>query len=332
MKTSKKIIIPFFSTVVGLSMAAGVGGAFAWYQYNSQVTASFVGTSVADNGVLQIGHLVMENNQSVMKWGRDFYGQADLAKMVPVTFGKMGANNALPDQAYAYPEAGCGAGYSKWAEATENVEYATFDIYFRSLVPSDTDPSGYEQSARNVFISDAVLESVVDDKVAEEAIRIHLAVEGGKNFLLSKNEHKGQTALNLFGELDLDNNEQPDTYHDTVFEELPTGVNDGDPMIYGVDGDKQETVAVDDMKTARVNGKMPTSGDEFTNKKILTTSATQAVKVTVTIWLEGWEYLDVDDQNTKSQVWNPEYSADTDVQVGLQFDSGEFRGDDLYQA
>ena len=334
MKTSKKIIIPFFSTVVGLSMAAGVGGAFAWYQYNSQATASFVGASVADTGVLQIGHYEIENvggvDTPVMKWGRDFYGKADLATMVPVTFGQLENDLSLPqDGAFAYPEAGCGAGYSKWAHAVPNKDYAQFDIYFRALVPDSSAADGFALAARNVFISDSVIEALTDDKVADEALRVHLAVEGGSNYLFAKSTREGNDALELSGQLDLDHNNQLDTYHDTAFVDLPQGVDDGDPMIYGVDGDKQETVALSSYEVARTNGVMPKQGETDYDKKILTTSASQAVKVTVTIWLEGWEYLTVDDQDTRSQIWNPEYSADTDVQVGIQFDTGEFRGSDL---
>ena len=56
MKINKKIIVPFLSTVVGLSLAGGLGGAFAWYQFNSQVRTGFIGTSVADTGLIQIGY------------------------------------------------------------------------------------------------------------------------------------------------------------------------------------------------------------------------------------------------------------------------------------
>ena len=51
MKVNKKLIVPFLSSVIGLSIAGGLGGAFAWYQYNTQVSVSFVGSSVADSSV-----------------------------------------------------------------------------------------------------------------------------------------------------------------------------------------------------------------------------------------------------------------------------------------
>ena len=131
MKFNKKLIVPFLSTVVGLSIAGGLGGAFAWYQYNTQVTASFVGTSVADSSVLQIGHYEIDSQtqQQVMVWGKDFYPYASgvKQKMIPVTFGALstigGVANSIPTNAYGYPEArvsgdAVNPGYDNWATIT----------------------------------------------------------------------------------------------------------------------------------------------------------------------------------------------------------------------
>ena len=76
---------------------------------------------------------------------------------------------------------------------------------------------------------------------------------------------------------------------------------------------------------------MPASTDPNYSKRILRTATDKNIKVTVTIWLEGWEALKVKADNTKSQIWNAQYSAETDVQVGLQFDTGIFRDADLAQ-
>ena len=91
MKFNKKVLIPVCATAMGLSAIGGIAGAVAWYQYNSKVSASFVGASVADTGVLQIGH--KENANSDISWGRDFYAGDDAAKLVPVTFGALEAGN-----------------------------------------------------------------------------------------------------------------------------------------------------------------------------------------------------------------------------------------------
>ena len=372
MKTSKKIIIPFFSTVVGLSLAAGIGGAFAWYQYNSQATASFVGSSVADTGVLQIGWKTIDDkgtpettdDEEIMHWGRDFTITGSQAKLTPVTFGGLLTDDSdpsnvktkvLPQQAYAYPEAGAAAGYQVgttdipgWARAEAGKQYAQFEVYFRALAADATAPGdaankisqGYKLVERNVFLSDFICKSVEENKVADEALRIHLDIEDNENRLLSK------TAVNdleLYGGLDLDADGEKDKAVVTAWRDLDSyGVDEhgdplyaeGDELVYGVEGQKQSTDALSVVKQARdENGKMPTSGSAGFNKKILTTSTTKAIKMKVTIWLEGWEYLktgvNASSEDVKAQEWNPKYSAETDVQVGLKFDSGIFRGEDL---
>lgn len=336
MKTSKKIIIPFFSTIVGLSLAAGVGGAFAWYQYNSRVSASFIGTSVADTGTLQIGY---KDSSDVMHWGRDFdLGDADL---IPVTFGELGADDALPANAYAYPESGCGEGYTGWQAAVANEDYVQYEVYIRALQAdkgsaADTAnqiKGGYKRVERKVFISDHILQ-VGDgsgDSVADEALRIHINIDGGandgENHLISK---EAVSNLALSGKMDLDGSGATDVYHETAFEPLPSGKTEGEDMIYGVDGDTQTTEGLEgtdaiEQQRDSTTGLMPTSGELFS------TSETEDIKLTITIWLEGWALLKTEEVAAGSNVWDAQYSTteDDELKVGLQFDTGKFREDDL---
>lgn len=361
---NKKIIIPLFATAMGLSVMGGIGGAVAWYQYNSRVSASFLGASVADTGVLQIGTMEMvdhDNDPSTpdvetYTWGRDFSVVGSAANLVPVTFGAMGANNALPQKAYAYPESGCGEGYTQldpdlpgWVEATKGKEYSQFEFYIRAYQADDTEAEGFKLVERDVFISDVILKSVENDKVAEDALRVHIAVENQGNRLLSKNEHKDDTstanvneALPLFGGLDLDKNGHDDKYHATVFNDnlkkygVDNGGNalhtEGEDIVYGVNNQYQETEALIGnnaiVQERDGDGKMPRNGEAGYSNRILKTSASGNVKVTITVWLEGWEVLKTGN-NTSSNIWNPAFSAGTDVQLGLQFDTGIFRGADL---
>ena len=402
---NKKLLIPVLSTAMGLSVIGGITGAIAWYQYNSKVSASFIGTSVADTGVLQIGHKVLEDHDNnpqtpkieVMKWERDFSLLGESAKLIPVTFGEMGKTeellfddehnpldedqdghqdvkiheNVLPTKAYAYPEAGAGEGYApikdnlpSWIEAEKGKHYAQFDIYLRAYQVNAEKEEGFELVERDVYLSDVVLKSVEDNKVAEEALRVHLNVEGQENLLLAKNEYKDDEAtdnvneaLALFGGLDLDKNGHNDKYHATLFnDELKDyGVypndysveslrgkaihQEGEEISYGIKDQYQETKALAGnssiINTRDNDGKMP----EAAEKKILTSSKDGEVKITVTVWLEGWEILkngEIKDPQTgdvtgttQGREWNPYFSAGTDVQLGLQFDAGMFRGIDL---
>ena len=141
----KLIVVPFLSTVVGLSLAGGIGGAFAWYQFNSQVTASFVGSSVADTTLLQIASTRTgqgtQESPYVYNWGKNVYKTgnytaANRFKLVPVTFGQLVTKNSktksLPNTfAYGYPEAGnqIGNGYTNWQKIQPNEGFVQFDVY-----------------------------------------------------------------------------------------------------------------------------------------------------------------------------------------------------------
>ena len=140
MKVNKKIIVPVLSTVMGLSLIGGVSGAVAWYQFNSRVTTSFIGSSVADSGILQIGQM----DGSTIKWGRDVTetGSTNDNKLLPVTFGvTTESTQALPDEAYGYPEAGKPL-MSQWTKATKGKEYVQYDIYLQAQQADSTKASG----------------------------------------------------------------------------------------------------------------------------------------------------------------------------------------------
>ena len=317
MKMNKKVIIPLFATAIGLSLVGGTTGAVAWYQFNSRVTASFVGSSVADSGILQIAY---EENSSLV-WGRDVYetGSDNDNKLIPVTFGEMGANNALPATAYGYPEAGKGP-YSEWSTATAGHEYIQYDIYLRALQADSSQTSseggevpGYRHVAKEVYLSDIVLEGVTDNKEdIQDALRIHLAVDGGSNFLISKDT---VTDLELYGNLDLDNDNEDDIKGGYIWND-----DYDDVVIYGDQNEeaKQSTLGIDDIVCPRDDNDV-----ELTNtsadKLICTTPASAgSQKITVTVWLEGWQTFG----NPASAIWDAVDTDGADVHVGMTFDVG----------
>lgn len=334
MKFNKKLIVPFLSTVTGLSIAGGLGGAFAWYQYNTQVTASFVGTSVADSSVLQIGHYETENNQQVMKWGKDFYPYASgqKQKLVPVTFGQLVTVGTKADclnstYAYGYPEAGVSgavvnSGYDSWTKVQPNAGFVRFDMYLRALNADGT------QAALKVYLSDVLIECPAEDNGSKDitkAVRVHLDVkEGGSNRLIAKNEVED---LDLYGPLDLDGiggNDTTGGYVDSngdwVTGELVTYGRDGETQdAIGTTGENGESTIV---ATRGADGKY---GLDQADKVICTTKASGFIQITVTAWIEGWACLKTNEQGATSPIWNPAYSAGTDIRFGMTFDTGVVR-------
>lgn len=319
MKFNKKIAVPVLSTVMSLSLIGGVSGAVAWYQYNSRVSASFVGSSVANTSVLQIG----TDGQNGIEWGRDkvFGTTANDNKLLPVTFGQMAANNVLPADAYHTPEAGAGDYGAGWEHATAGVEYVQFKMYLRAYASDATEATGYKQVAKDVYLSEIVLEDAAGSTAdVSEALRVHIAVKNGSNFLISENK---VTNLNLYGPLNLDMAEGDDTLGGYAWE------NEGhrdDELTYGHDQDVQNTLGIADIvQEADNNGYMPETAN---NKRICQTPTTGETEITVTVWLEGWHKFGTG--NAASAIWNPfERAGTTDdpaaVHVGLRFDTGKAR-------
>ena len=172
-----KIIIPLLATVAGVSIVGGISGAVAWYQYNTRANASFVGSSVAESGVLQI-------SRDGSAWGRDAYYKQDdpgfVQSFSPVTFGYtkqvnpgdpkvIKANEVLPDNdpvgddtiAFAYPEAGHGS-YSEWTKVQPGKEFIQYTIYLKALevnnLPDAADPM--KASSKDVFLSSVILDAL----------------------------------------------------------------------------------------------------------------------------------------------------------------------------
>lgn len=331
MKINKKIVVPVLSTAAGLALLGGISGSVAWYQYNSRVTASIIGTSVANSGLLQIS---TDNTN----WKRDVVsaetGSQNNNKLLPVTFGEMEKeidtdgqtvvkDTVLPANAYAFPEAGHGA-YNEWFGARKNYEYVQYDIYLKATQAAGT--ADAQLVSKPVYISDMVLEDATENKAVAEALRVHLAVENGKNFLISKTGihyvDENDKGLPLFGKMDLDGDNQLDTKGGY---EWSTDRNS--EITYGAEGKYQVTKGMSEIVAPRnadgdiVKGDTETD-EEFAAKKICDTLTTGSQKITVTVWLEGWHKFENADSQL-SAIWESSKRAEASVHVGMTFDVGK---------
>lgn len=344
MKISKKVLIPVFASAMGLAVIGGVSGSVAWYQYNSKVTASYIGVSTADTGVLRI-------KEGSGSWTRAVDKGAN-NKLRPVTFDKVSAESDKFDttKGWTTPEAGAGnaevlghgsyyegkdyvpasgtsaeeKGYAGWIQASSS-DFAQFDLYFDAYqTNAEENDSGYTHVARPVFLSNYILRSldadgnVISTKNAEDAIRIQFDVLNDSNEITSQiitGKEASTTKLN--GALDLDGSGTADKYHATPFNDVPNttgeGAINGTEIEYGLHGVNQTVTALSSYNSSS-NALFSTSGDEA-----------KPTHVRVSIWLEGWALLN---SATRAE-WNPFKVAGCSVQVGLEFTTGEFRDADL---
>ena len=329
MKMNKKLIVPFLASVIGLSIAGGLGGAFAWYQFNSQVRTSFIGTSVAESGILQIGY---EDDNGDIVWGRD--RTLPNVKLIPVTFGALGTNNVLGETAYGRPEAGqqlYNDYTTGWSEIENGKGYYQYDIYLRALKSdasaqgdaSQSIPAGQKLVAQDVYLSKLTLQDAShadpdDGAYIANALRVHLGVAGGTNRLISKKAITSSNPLNLYDELDLDGDREPDTYAVDSWDEKY-----GQTCTYGIKYQTQTTMGIEDIVQERDNDGMMPDHEHATSKLICTTAASgDMTKITITVWLEGWSLLKVNNTSTGSNVWNPNMNSGMQVHVGMVFDAG----------
>lgn len=287
MKINKKLLIPVFATAMGLSVLGGISGAVAWYQFNTKVSASYMGVTTADGGVLAI-------STDQANWKKDINFGSEESKLHPVTFGGLLDDGQLPTVARKHPEAGV-TNPEEWDAAIKNTDYHQFSLFVKAEKLVD---GAYVREAVNVKLDDLVLEAVTEDKtVVSDALRVHLDIMSGSTrtiYLLSPNAISGEECP-LFGPLDLDPTPGDDLKGGYAWED-----NHDQVLNYGYDGKYQVTQSLESLE----------------NTTLFTTNATSDVKIVVTIWLEGFHKLGTG--NAASSNWDPSRDAGSSVHFGLK--------------
>ena len=287
---SKNLITVSLSTAMGLGVIGSVAGTVAWYQYNTRATTTVISTNVANSGVLQISTDGTNWTRDLIT--RDLLGSREDAKVTPVTFGALNADGSLKAKAYKRPEASAngfatnpGSYAEVYEEASADKDYIQYTMYLRAQSVAD-DASGMKKEKLPVFLSDIRIEDL-DAGIIAKGLRIHLSVDDegdgtvDRNILLSKNAVDGEA---LFGALDVDGNEKVDIvggYEDHA--------NRFDAVVYGNDGEYQDTVGADELEAGR-----DAEGNILSNQnvdKIVAYTSEEATdtKIVVTLWVEGWD-------------------------------------------
>ena len=312
MKFNKKLVVASLSTVLGLGIVGSISGTVAWYQYSTRTTASIIGVSSAEAGMLQIKTPSSSDWSKKDLYTADLKGSNSSATLYPVTFGGFAKNAALPSKAYKNPESGdFKMNVSKY-EASAAKEYIQYTVNLRAVNAAG------EQVEKDVYISDLVLEdAATSGTLVTSALRMHIATSA-KNFLVAP----GTTAreLNCYGKLDLNGDGANDNANDGKYEwqkvdnpaELDYGFYAGEPEAL-VEA-QQTTYLISEVVNARNSDGTITAS---TTKKLGTTPTTGSLDVTVTIWLEGWEGLG----SPASVIWNGATVGHT-IHAGLTFDIG----------
>ena len=316
MKMPRKLIISALVCLTGATLATSVTSTVAWFQYVARVTAAYTGTTAHCSKKLQIS--VDEGTH----WKSDLV-DADLpdATFVPITTGAQTKNTALPTyevseqtktRFYASPDYRQGL-YSNWLIA-KDTNYSQFTLWVKATDVDENYGSASQTYLNNdVYLTDLTIQNAGSIDLAK-AIRVHFDAESPdgthKYFLFAKDA----TTTSVGGYLDVDNNGE----YDPQGYEWESGY-----CVYGGEGLTQTSYLATDSTVVATDTKgVLSNGTVFGN-----TSATEGeyLKITVTIWLEGWALLNTGAAGNKesaassTSMWDSATYASKDFNVGMTF-------------
>ena len=309
-KNIKKVVVSTMALAMGAALAGSISGTVAWYQYSTRATAAFVGSSAHCTHSLQVSKTAMDNDWHTDMLSADIIAAATAhngSKFSPVTPGAANdgtevlASTMYGNPSYKYFE------YSKWAQADDNA-YLQFSLYFRVLDINGS--TSVTNLAKDLYLTDLTIEGdgtadeVGDEAKFIDAIRIHIT-DGSTSLLLSKN---GATDT-LGAKLDLNNDgeeDKPIRYADWETAEAKE---------YGDSSLKQISKPVADYLADDTGAELDVTGAT----KIARTNnllADNSLKLTFTIWLEGW---------AGTNIWDvADYTGNFHIGMSFGVESHEF--------
>lgn len=290
MKKSRNFIISSLVALTGVTLASSVTGTVAWFQYATSASIAYTGTTVGCSKLLQISDDEGAHWKNDLAYGQ---GQGNAIEFTPVTSGAMLKNESLPAKLIKGPT------YKKfdqdeWGFATPGTEYQQKSLQIKM---SDVSDGNATAGSANICLSDLTIVNANQNTDLEEAIRVHLAVKNGSNYLFSLNG--GSTAV--CGKLDLNNDGNYDA----------DGYEFENPEVtsYNGTGKEQVSYAYNDNEAIGV---------------VLGNTNDSVLEITVTVWVEGWALLDTGVTGNKvtanTAVWNNATYNSNDFHVGMTFD------------
>ena len=314
MKRSK-IIVSSLIALTGVTLASTVTSTVAWFQNVTRVTAAYSGTTAHCTKMLQMAVEPAAGNPT---WKTDLL-QSDLpdADFEPVTTGVQNKNNPLRETTPLYGSPDYRQGAYPWYAAPEG-SYAQFTLLIKVAdVDENYGTANQAYLEKDVYLTDLTIQnaSANSNIDLENAIRVHFDVETPgvqthKCFLFAKST----TITTVGGNLDINNGGALD---DAGYE-WQNGL-----CMYGTQNGKQTSyTATDSSVVATESNGTLTDGTSFGK-----TSATVGsyLKITVTIWLEGWALLqkgvsgNYNSAASTTAVWDSKTYVSKSFNVGMTF-------------
>ena len=304
-KTSRKVIISSLIALTGVTLASSITGTVAWFQYATQVTAAYTGTTAHCSKLLQIAMAPAADADPV--WKSDLpSGELPDVTFEPITSGDQ-AKDADLAHLYAAPDYRQGL-YSNWLTATAG-SYSQFEIWLKTTdIDENYGTENQNYLANDVYLTDLTIQDVNNLDLAK-AVRVHfdaLSPDNTHKYFLFANT---ATQTNVGGQLDLNNDGELDTLG-YEFESTP--------CIYGGNNLVQTSYASNDSSVKASESRGVISGGTSFGKT--GAAANQYLKIKVTIWLEGWELLNTGaNGSSNNNVWSTATYTSKSFNVGMTF-------------
>ena len=312
MKMNKKIIVSTLALAMGAALAGSVSGTVAWFQYSTRAQAAYIGTSAHCSEALEIQAVKSGEFLDDAKWTTEL-SSSDIQDAVtggtdlePITSMAMGSTDKLPVIGGSNSDKDDPKFYKNpiyqftdkeaWHKAVA-ANYVQFDLYFH--VKDINGASSATYLSKNLYLTDLTIKSVNDnaDIGLYKAIRVHFATNEStpSNNLFAYDDGESAAATvstDVYGNLDLNND---GTFDKSIGYEWDTRST----LVYG-DANAQQVAKNAAHKNS--SNKVDVLADDSDPYAIVANNgllgvvpATSGVfKVTVTIWIEGWQKLGED--------------------------------------
>lgn len=334
MNKTTKIIVPVLAMAMGAALVGSVSSTLAWFQYSTKAQASFVGATVYEAENLEIKASVSTDQEESWKSNLTREDVKHLAgvttnnpkKFVPITTGAFAATDSLNgvNSFYNSVEKGIAGVDTYGGRHAKEENFIQFDLYIRyKRTGASTEYLAKQLNLVDLTITDA---ANTDNGQLDlyKAVRVQFSTGSATtdtNMLFASNKDSGAgetITTDTYGQLDLDGEDGPDT---ALVYDWQTSAT---PIIYGEENSTQVAYNADYRGTAQ----SPVAFSKTLGN--LTTDSANPFKVTVTIWIEGWQKLGYKHGSTAPEAlesasasWDKDVYAGKDFMVGMRFQADD---------
>ena len=325
---NKKIIVSTLALAMGAALAGSVSGTVAWFQYSTRAQAAFIGTTAHCSEALEIKANAVGATASATGFSTELTASqvASACELTgtaiePITYGAaLAADDALTVSNFKRNPIYQHFDYDEWI-AADNTNYYQFELNFR--VKDIDGESTATYLSKDLYLIDLDIVSLdandaLDTHDLYKAVRVHINC-GDNNLLFANNGDETKTTVTtaLGAQMDLNNDGKVDTTEGYEWNPGSTEAY-GDDSLEQVANNTEGYSFADDSDPSDIDG--TALGTILANEK-------GGLKVTVTMWLEGWQELSENPDgnaatpanNTAVKLWDPEVYVGAKFAVGFRF-------------